>query len=390
MCKKIIAAALLSVMSAGTLATAQTPDLSRFETWGLEISNEIESGLRLPGSSLYRERTGSNTPSFIWPASTQLRAMTSRLELDPANTLNRSRLLGFSNQLQSDYWNASPDNDNGYAVLPGSTERFYDDNAHMTVALVEAYDVSGESIFLQRAIATHAFVLEGENNEQGGGIYFKEGQGGPKNSVSTLQAARGAAMLFQATGQQSFLDDATRLLTWAEANVQAPDGMYYQDARDPIDTLPNTPLTNAAGMGILTNLELFDITGDNAYLDEAERIGQALDARYFLNNGQIGQEGYWAFEAVDAFVDLYERTGDDVWLTNVTAGLDFLHANTRDVNGHYGPNWGQSYTDQTPWFLNDNAAVARAYLYTSMAAIPEPGAAMLLVLTGPMLLRRRG
>ena len=67
----------------------------------------------------------------------------------------------------------------------------------MVVTLAEAYELTGEQRLLDRAIATHDFVLEGEDSYQGGGIYFREGSGGNKNTISTLQEARGAAMIYQ-------------------------------------------------------------------------------------------------------------------------------------------------------------------------------------------------
>ena len=205
---------------------------------------------------------GINGYAFIWATATQFRARNSVFEADPSST-NRQQLLALSDQLQVYYWNRSSDGQNGYIVAPGSTERYYDDNAHMVVTLAEAYELTGEQRLLDRAIATHDFVLEGEDSYQGGGIYFREGSAGNKNTISTLQEARGAAMIYQATGQQRFLDDAIRLLDWSNSHVQRSDGLYYQDYRTTnIGDISNVPLTNGAGMGILTNLEMYDITPD--------------------------------------------------------------------------------------------------------------------------------
>jgi hypothetical protein len=51
--------------------------------------------------------------------------------------------------------------------------------------------------------------------------------------------------------------------------------------------------------------------------------------------------------------------------------LEWLHANRRDPNGRYGTLWGRGGVQTGPlstWHLNENAAVARSFLY---AAITE-------------------
>ena len=70
-------------------------------------------------------------------------------------------------------------------------------------------------------------MLQGEDAVAGGGIYFKQFDFSSKDAISTLQGARGAAMLYRAPpGSQSYLNDATRLLTWARTHIQRPDGMF--------------------------------------------------------------------------------------------------------------------------------------------------------------------
>lgn len=397
--------AVLFVLSIASLARAQTEvtqaDLDKYVQWGFDTIESIELGLNRPNSFLYyegRKSDGSllNLPNaFVWPLATQLRAYTSYVKADPFSFDPNAqlRLRRFSDDLRDEYWYNS--GSKGYGVYPGSSERFYDDNAHIVVSLMDAYNVTGDLTYLNRAKETHLFVMSGEDAYQGGGIYFKESStpfASNKNTVSTLQAARGAAMLFKTTGEDVYRIRAQRLLSWAENTVQASDGMYYQDARSPINTTANTPLTNAAGMGILTNLDLYDALGDEAYLAEAQRVATALEARYF--QGRIQQEGYWAFEAVEALVELYKRDHNSYWIEEVKEGLEFLHADVRDVNGHYGPNWRNTYrrSELSTWYLNDQAAVARVYFVmglTELYTVPEPSTLAIVASCCQMLLLRR-
>jgi hypothetical protein len=70
--------------------------------------------------------------------------------------------------------------------------------------------------------------------------------------------------------------------------------------------------------------------------------------------------------------------------------LSWLHANKRDPNGHYGLYWGRDGPQTTAlptWNLNEQAAVARAYLNTS--TVPEPSTGTLFMLGALLGVRRR-
>ena len=82
--------------------------------------------------------------------------------------------------------------------------------------------------------------------------------------------------------------------------------------------------------------------------------------------------------------------GNALWLNKVNGALVWLHDNKRDPNGHYGTFWGRNGAQVgalDTWNLNEQASVARAYLFTS--AVPEPGVSMLLVAGAGLMARRR-
>ena len=129
---------------------------------------------------------------------------------------------------------------------------------------------------------------------------------------------------------------------------------------------------NFAGFGITANLAWFDATGDRSRLTEAQRIGNASLNRYInRSNGSLNDEGYWTFELVDALVDLYEHDGNPKWVNAAGDALEWLHANRRDPEGHYGVLWGRGgvqTTTLTEWSLNDMASVARSYLHVGLSS----------------------
>ena len=360
--------------------------------WGMETYTETQRTLRVPGTNLFGETAslngtisgGLNGRAYVWPEATQFRVFNTLTQISPDAW--RAPLRSFSDELYAAYWN------NGYRSGAGGGERFYDDNAHVTVALMEAYRLTLDSTYLDRAKQAYAFVKQGEDSVAGGGIYFKQGDFSSKDAISTLQGARCATMLYLATGLQSYLTDSTRLLTWAETHIQQPDGLFYQRWSIASNAPSGVELVNSAGIGISLNLELYDATGSSHYLSEAQRIATRSLSRYFdAATGRINDEGYWAFELVDGLDNLYLHDRNPLWLNKAETALTWLHANKRDPNGHYGLFWGRNGAQVgalASWNLNEQAAVARAYLYTS--TVPEPAAGALFLLGVLVGLGRRG
>ena len=353
-------------------------DLGTLQSWGFEVYEEIDQTLRVPGTRLFAQSAslsgeqfgGINQRAFVWPASTQFRVFNTLAQIEP--TTYTPILRQFSDQLHAAYWNA------GYRSGAGGGNRFYDDNAHLVVALAEAYRLTNDPVYLDRAIDTYSFVLEGEDSAAGGGIYFQQFNDYSKDAISTLQGARGAAMLYQATGQQSYLDDATRLLDWANSHIQQSNGLFYQGFIISTNMPGGVNLVNSAGDGISANLEIYDATGDEDYLTEAQRIATETLTRYFDSaTGRLNPEGYWAFELVDALNNLYLHDRNPLWLSKVNTAMAWLHDNKRDPNGHYDVFWGRNgplVGEFSSWNLNEQAAVARAYLYSSIdwSELPNP------------------
>ncbi|GEM_PF-6997196 len=366
---------LLAIGFVAELAKAQAPP-STLRGWGLETYNETDATLRVSGTQLFAETAslggtqsgGFNNRAYVWPMSTQFRVFNTLTQIQPATYATTLRT--FADELHAAYWNA------GYRSGAGGGARFYDDNAHIVVALVEAYRLTGVTVYLDRARAAQAFVLQGEDNVAGGGIYFVQGDFSSKDAISTLQGARAAAMLYQATGATYYLDAAVRLLTWAESHIQRPDGLFSERWDIASNGPDGADLVNSAGIGISLNIEMFDATGDTAYLTEAQRIADRSLDRYFdAATGRINDEGYWAYELVDALCNLYLHDGDTRWLNRINTAMVWLHDNKRDPNGHYGLFWGREGAQVgalTSWNLNEQASVARAFLYTSVVSTQPP------------------
>ena len=367
----------LSEIQAMGYETAARPAEPTLNGWGRNVYQKINASLKVPGSNLYAEtastsgaRSGGDSGfAYVWPAATQFRVLNALVRTDP--TTYRPVLRAFANELHTRYWRNSG---GGYrsGVSSGAT-LFYDDNAHLAVSLAEAFHLTGERVYLDRAIQTYNFVISGEDAAGGGGIYFSVPDRSSKDAISTLQAARGALMLHQLTGDARYLADATRLYTWAATHIQQPDGLFHERFRltSPTTGFPEgATLINSLGIGLATNVLFYDSTGEPRYLAEAQRLARASIPRYFSSStGAINDEGFWAFELVDGLGDLYLHDRNPTWRDALVRALRWLHDNREDPNGHYGTLWARDAfapgTIRPSWHLNDQAAVARSYLHTA-------------------------
>ncbi len=357
-----------------TVRSADPP----LQAWGQNVYQKINESLRVPGSNLYAEAAsldgdrygGDGGFAYVWPVATQFRVLNALVRINP--TVYAPILRAFADELHTRYWRNGTGAAGGYrsGVSSGAT-LFYDDNGHLVVSLAEAYNLTGEPRYLDRAVAAYNFVISGEDLAGGGGIYFSVPDHSSKDAVSTLQAARAALLLYPITGQTRYLDDANRLYAWAASHVQQSNGLFKERfllTGNNAGTSDGYTLINSAGIGISCNLLFYDATGNVADLHEAQRISHTSVAAYFTD-GAIRDEGYWAFELVDALNNLYLHDYNPAWLQTVITAMTWLHTNREDPNGHYGRLWSRDpYTPgtiRTSWELNDQAAVARSYLYTA-------------------------
>ena len=375
---------LSEIQAIGYESARRQPDAT-LRSWGRNVYDKTVASLKVPGSNLFAEtanlsgtRSGGNGGfAYVWPATTQFRVLNALARLDPATF--RPVLRAYADELHARYWRTA--GVGGYRSGVGTGADFlYDDNGHLVVSLAEAFHLTGDRTYLTRAIQTYAYVLSGEDAAGGGGIYFQEGDFSSKDAISTLQAARAGAMLYQLTGQSRFLADATRLLTWANSRIrETGSGLYVERYR--LSGTGGFPegftLINSTGIALSLNLLLHDATGDAARLREAQRIARVAIPRYTNSStGAINDEGYWAFELVTALDDLHLRDNDPAWLASVRRAMVWLRANREDPNGHYGALWGRdNYTPgslRPTWHLNDQAAVAVSYLYTAAVNTVTP------------------
>ncbi len=314
----------------------------------------------MPEQNLYREETNADKPAFVWSASVQLSALAAAARVDP--DMYAEPLRRYANTLHN-YWDTR-NGLGGFATepLPAHADRYYDDNAWMALALLETYQALHDPQYVSWAEETFHFVLSGEDNQLGGGIYWREPDRATKNTCSNAPAIVAALRLYETTSKPEYLSAAQRLYEWTNAHLQDRDGLFldHVDLDGQVD--PSKWSYNSALM-IESNIEFYRLAGDSKYLAEAQRIAHAADAQWVRDEtGVIADEAPFAHLLAEAFLSLYAQDGDKHWKQVARQAIQAAQVQANGASGRYSRRWdGLRIEGESTGRLIDWASAARAY-----------------------------
>ncbi len=361
-------AASAALLVPGMRAACQSAeDLQR---WGTACLDQIQTDFKIPGSALYADdwRTEVDKkprPAFNWGCGVLVPALNAAVGADKPRY--NGELTGYIKALDV-YLTDGPNKIPAYDVLPGPKpfDRYYDDNMWMDMALLDAYQITGDRSILKRADNLIKFIMSGEDKLLGGGIYWREQEKTSKNTCSNGPAVVCLVRHYQITHKQEFLTAAKRIYSWTKSHLQDTDGLYWDNIK--LDGgIEKTKWTYNTALMIRAACLLSNITGDKSYLKEAERVAAAAEAQWVSKDtGAIEDGGQFAHLLCEAFLVLGQTNGDPHWAKSVTRALGFVHDQCQDSAGHYGDRWNQPVTaTQQKVSLLSQASVARAFLNTA-------------------------
>lgn len=262
----------------------------------------------------------------------------------------------------------------------GGGQKYYDDNEWLGLDFIEAYRTLGDPAYLEKAKVTFDFAISGWSEDLNGGIYWREGDQSSKNTCSNGPAAVLALKLYQETAEEEYLDWAIRILAWLK-RLQAPSGVYWDNiaANGMIDF---RTYTYNAGTVIHANALLYQITGEQAYLDEARAVADASMAHFWREIPGADWRSYPAtpwFNAVllKGYLALYEADPqhDGRYIQSFSGNLDYAWEHARGPRGFFNPDWagkpsvarGSNGKEGHYWLL-DQAAMVELY---ALLSIPQ-------------------
>ncbi|MCW1883609.1 glycoside hydrolase family 76 protein [Luteolibacter flavescens] len=356
------ALAALSLLLPAVSAAAE--ELPPFRQWGAETQEVLHKDMWLPEKKLYAERINLETgkpdhPSFMWGVGVQLSALAAAADVDPDKYASHMR--EYADAIQVYWWEHN--GIEGFDVQPGprNSDRYYDDNAWLVLALAEVHEITKEKKYLDRAEATFRFVMSGEDEKLDGGLYWRELEKTSKNTCTNAPAIVSALRLHQLTKDEKHLETAKRIYAWTNSKLQDADGLYW-DNINMEGRIDRRKFSYNSALMIRANCLLNEVTGEASYLDEAKRIAKAAEKHWINEAGGVSDTGKFAHLLLESFLELHDRDKDPHWHALVTRCLVHLHDKLRDENGRYPGHWARNWRRPLrSVMLLDQASPARIY-----------------------------
>ena len=328
---------------------------SDFHRWGGEVMSRIEDGMsRWDG--LYNNSPTQTWPDAAWGQGVMSHALAAAAKVD-SSYLQRAK--DQADEFHLRYW-CYQNGVSGYNSGYGSCgDRYYDDNAWIALALFELYELTNDSKYLGWSEDTVAFSMSGENgpgDSPEGGIRWHESDTSGASVCSTAPTCLANLLIYRSTGIESYRTDGLRLYDWLieDSGLQTAAGLFHETAQGALGYL--------TGVVVQAALRLYEITSDEGYLKEAQRMAIALEGEMISGSTRaLTQYGRWGgHDMTNAFVELYKIDGNTHWLDVAAGYLEYLYVNGKDgASGFYPERWEDisgAYSES----LIDNASVARA------------------------------
>lgn len=263
--------------------------------------------------------------TYLWSYCAMYQAANEMEKLDP-----KANLMEPLKTKMKEYYNAAPPA-GGYtdyimSLKPG--ERYYDDNEWLGISALDSYARTKKKSDLALGKEMYDFIMTGYDQALGGGIYWKEGDKGSKNTCSNGPGALVALQMYQATKQKFYLDTAIKIVDWTNSKLRTPEKLYWDNISTKNNRIGRATFSYNTGTMLESYVYLYEITKDKKYLDEANSIADA-SLTYFYGGTKF-RDGYW-FNAVllRAYQHLLKFNPDTKYIMGFKKCLDYALANEK-------------------------------------------------------------
>jgi predicted alpha-1,6-mannanase (GH76 family) len=232
---------------------AATADSLQEKTYNTYIS---------PNGNYFVQDNGGNSNYNYWPQAHVLDAFT--------DAFLRTKNEVYKQRMKSLLVGTKVANGNKYE------NDFYDDMEWLALASLRGYEATQDADYLAVANTLWTDIKKGENTNQGGGIAWRKSQLDYKNTPANAPAIIFACRLYRLQKNQADLDIAKRLYTWMTSTLVDQSGIIWDGINSKRDgQLDKNKFTYNQGVYMGAALELYNVTKDVAYLEDAMRNANA-------------------------------------------------------------------------------------------------------------------
>ncbi|MFB9330039.1 carbohydrate-binding protein [Paenibacillus aurantiacus] len=169
---------------------------------------------------------------------------------------------------------------------------FNDDIMWWAMGSARAYQLTGDPKYLEQAQYHFDFVYDTQWDDSfaSGGIWWLNNDHSTKNACINFPAAQAAVYLYNITGEQRYLDAATRIFKWGKTMLSDGSGKIFDRIEVENGAIPDATHYNQATF-IGAAIGLYQATGNPVYLDDAIEAAQFTMTRLVDANGLLNYEG---------------------------------------------------------------------------------------------------
>lgn len=231
---------------------------------------------------------------------------------------------------------------------------YYDDEGWWALAWIRAYDLTGETKYLNMSKIIFADMAGGWDSHCEGGIWWRKDRR-YKNAIANELFLLAAIRLHQRTpgddGTDSYLNWANRECEWFnKSGMINPQHLVNDGLNRSCENNGRTTWSYNQGVIVGGLVELYKSTGDTKYLNEAEMIADAAISA--LNNGsgilrELCEPDGCGGGDVPQFKGIfihnlaydYDLTRKPMYYQFLISNARSIWANDRDITNRFGLRW---------------------------------------------------
>ncbi len=257
----------------------------------------------------------------------------------------------------------------------GKGTRFYDDNSIVGISLIEAFHITNNSEYIQKAKRIVTFLQSGIDTKFGGGLWWNEDEKNMEGNANSNKpaCANGYAVLFlmqyyevcDPSEKTQVLNMAKELYIWLRTNLYDGSTKCYWNDKNASGNINYTIWTYNTGVMIQNGIRLYKATGDQKYIDEAkESASGSYDYFIKVRNGVLSfpdHDPWFNTKLLRAYIDIapYFKPAEN-YINTYFNFINYAYDHSRTAEGLFYEDWTGS-SQKRYYLLLMQAAVVESY-----------------------------